>query len=268
MNEDYLLGVHNQELHRLERQHRAWQPETIQLIEDANLRSCKSILDIGSGPGFTSLELAKQCPQSKIIALDKADLYQDYLNQLIKAQSITQIEPLHADLLEMDGQNNKYEGAFCRWLLAFLISDLTSVLSSIYDQLKPGGVFAAMEYLSLDTFTCSPPSKHFDAYRQAWTDFYLNNGGDANIGTYLPQSLKSAGFEIESIKSVGGHAPVGHRYYNWWKDAYDNFGPVFVEQGLMTAADFDGLAQYWKEQEKNPEAFVYSCIIQQVVARK
>ena len=268
MSTDYFLGVHQKELERLERQHEAWRPETIQHFKAAGFDKCKHILDIGSGPGFTSFELSKQCPEAKVIALDKAALYQEYIKDQVAKRGTLSVIPMHADLLDIPKTEARYDGAFCRWVLAFLISDLKKVLATIYDMLEPGGVFAPMEYLSLDTFTCSPPSKHFDAYRNAWKNFYLSNGGDANIGTYLPQMLEEAGFTIMSIDSVGGHSPYGHRLYTWWRDAFDNFAPTFVRNGLMTQADFDGLLEYWTIQESNPHAFIYTTIISQIVAVK
>ena len=81
--EDYFLGVHQKEVERLDRQHTAWQPETQQLIQQANLPNCKSILDLGCGPGFTTFEIAKHCPTAQITALDKATLYQKYLQHQI-----------------------------------------------------------------------------------------------------------------------------------------------------------------------------------------
>lgn len=265
---DYFIGVHQKEVERLRRQHLAWQPATQQLIKTANLPACKNILDLGCGPGFTTFELADACPNAHITALDKATLYQKYLQARIAQKQASNITPLQADILDLAQQDKLYDGAFCRWVLAFLIADLPAILASIYQKLAPGGVFAAMEYLTLDSFTSAPPNKNFDAHTQAWKVFYLKNHGDANIGTYLPQLLTDAGFVIESINCVGGMAPVQHRWWYWWKDAFHDFAPIFVEQGLMTQADFDGLAAYWKEQTATNNGFIYTGIISQIVARK
>ena len=268
MNEDYFLGVHQKEIARLDRQHLAWQPETQSLIESAKLVDCKNILDLGCGPGFTTFELAKHCPKAQITALDKASLYQDYLSFHIEKNKIPNIELLQADVLDLPKQEDLYEGAFCRWFLAFLIADLPAILEAIYKKIKPGGVFAMMEYLTLDSFTCTPANKSFDAHTKAWNQFYLNNGGDAKIGTYLPSLLEETGFTIESQTCVGGMAPVQHRWWNWWRDAFNDFAPTFVEQGLMTQVDFDALEDYWQKQEAANTGFIYSAVIVQIVARK
>lgn len=266
-DEEYFLGVSKEELNRLGRQHQAWLPETQQLIQNAKLNKSKSILDIGCGPGFTSVELSKLCPQSKVYGLDKSSVYHEHLANNLIAELSTNIEYIKADISEFN-QKNKYGGAFCRWVLAFLISDLENVLQNIYNALTPGSPFAIMEYLTLDSFTSSPPTLCFDTYKKAWIDFYLHNGGDASIGAYLPVILKKVGFEIVNTNCVGGLAPTNHRWWNWWRDAFDHFAPRFVEDGLMTQENFDGLRIYWGEQEQNPDGFIYTGIISQIIAVK
>ena len=266
--EDYFLGVHQKELTRLDKQHTAWQPETAQLIQQANLPNCKTILDFGCGPGFTTFEIAKHCPGAQITALDKATLYQNYLTHQIEQQQIKNITPLYEDVLNLLKHPDTFDRAFCRWVLAFLIPDLKEILAAIYEKLNPEGVFAAMEYLTLGNTLSSPPNDGFLANTKGWHNFYLTNGGDAQIGTYLPSLLEEVGFTIEHQTCVGGFAPVGHRWWDWWREAHEDFAPVFVEQGLMTQAEYVAANAFFKEQESNKTGFIYSPIILQIVARK
>jgi len=268
LSKDYFLGVSQAELKRLEKQHLAWQPEMAALIKTANLSDCAKIIDLGCGPGFTSIEIAKLCPNSVIIALDKSELYHSHLMQHVKSSKLNNIVPLQADILDLNVVDEVYDGAFCRWFLAFLIKDLKQVLSNIYDRLSPGAPFALMEYLTLESFTSAPPNSSFDAYKRAWINFYTKHGGDSNIGTYLPNLLEEVGFTIESLTSVGGHAPAKHRWWNWWRDAFDHFAPRFVQEGLMSQDDLANLKVYWQKQETNENSFIYSAVISQIVVRK
>ena len=158
--------------------------------------------------------------------------------------------------------------AFCRWVLAFLIEDLKEILAAIYQKLTPGGVFAAMEYLTLGNTLSAPPNDGFLANTRAWHNFYLTNGGDAQIGTYLPQLLLDTGFTLEHQTCVGGFAPVGHRWWQWWREAHVDFAPVFVEQNLMTTAEKEAATAFFDTQADNANGFIYSPIILQIVARK
>jgi len=126
----------------------------------------------------------------------------------------------------------------------------------------------SLGYLTLNNTLSAPPNDGFLANTKAWHNFYLTNGGDAQIGTYLPQLLLEAGFTLEHQTCVGGLAPVGHRWWNWWRAAHDDFAPVFVEQDLMTIAEKQAATNFFKAQENNQDGFIYSPIILQVVARK
>ena len=61
MNDDkpYILGTDNEEIKRLELQHQIWLSEAKAGWVSANFSKNNTILDLGSGPGTCSKELAK-----------------------------------------------------------------------------------------------------------------------------------------------------------------------------------------------------------------
>ena len=59
MSTDYVLGNDQEELTRLKLQHDLWKPELTRLWEKSKIKSAQKILDLGCGPGFTSLDLMK-----------------------------------------------------------------------------------------------------------------------------------------------------------------------------------------------------------------
>ncbi|MCH2659093.1 methyltransferase domain-containing protein [bacterium] len=65
---DYLLGDDHDEMHRLQMQHQTWQPETVDLWDRAGFRAGQTIVDVGCGPGLTTLELAERVgPQGRVL---------------------------------------------------------------------------------------------------------------------------------------------------------------------------------------------------------
>src|SRR5436190_4462167 len=197
MSSDYFIGVNAAELDRLRTQHEAWKPETESLWNDAGFRSMGSVVDLGCGPGFTSLDLARGVVTSgEVCAVDKASAYLQYLSDASRAGGLKNVIVSNADVTRDGSIRGDFDGAFCRWFLAFLRDDLDEALRNIRESLRPGGVFAAMEYLTLRSVTCSPSSAAFDAHTRAWIEFYARNGGDSSVGESLPGRLTSAGFKV------------------------------------------------------------------------
>lgn len=269
MREDYFIGVHDRELERLRDQHEAWRPETQVLWASAGFRPGQHLADLGSGPGFSALDLAQVVgPSGRVAAIDKASRYLDFLDRETARRGIGNVYTVKADLTNTDVIEGPLDGAFCRFFLAFLVEDLDRVLKCIYRSLKPGGVLAAMEYLTLGSTTCSPPLRGFDAHTQAWIQYYSKNGGDTSVGSYLPAKLAHAGFKITYMSCVGGMAPSSHRWWNWWGRLIADFGEKLTADGLMSRDDLLNLQSDWREQSQQPDAFIYTPVLLQVVAQK
>ena len=269
MAEDYFVGINTRELDRLKMQHDAWLPETMALWQRAGFRSGMSILDAGCGPGFTSLELAKIVgPSGKVCALDKAKPFLRHLETAANEAKLSNLTTSEADITAPNTLDGNFDGVFTRWFLAFLIGDLKTVLAQIHRTLKPKGVIACMEYLTLRSTTCSPPCLGFDAHTNAWIDYYLKHGGDTEVGASLPSLLHQAGFEVKTISCVGGMAKPGERWWSWWFRLVEDFGTTLVEGGLMTAKDLAELQTESIKWAEQPNSFIYTPIIAQIVAVK
>ena len=269
MSGDYFIGVTSSEIDRLRTQHEAWRPETESLWAEAGFPSMKSLMDLGCGPGFTSVDLARVVGTSgNVCAVDKASSYLTYLADHARGQGITNVTTLNADLTRAGSVAGRFDGAFCRWFLAFLKDDLGVVFDNVRESLRPGGVFAAMEYLTLRSVTCSPPSAAFDANTRAWIEFYAQHGGDTSIGESLPHRLTESGFRIRSLRCVGGMAHPSHRWWGWWGRLIRDFGPKFVESGLLRPDHWDTLQRDWESFSVDSNSFIYTPILLQVVAER
>jgi SAM-dependent methyltransferase len=269
MSEDYFIGVHARELERLRDQDAAWAPETHALWARAGFANARRIADLGSGPGFTAFGLARLIgTQGSVTAVDKASPYLRYVEDEAQRRGVANVRTLEADVMRDSLGQGRFDAAFCRFFLAFLIDELDAALANVRDSLQAGGVFAAMEYLTLGSATCSPPVRGFDAHTRAWIDYYVANGGDTTVGAILPAKLTAAGFEVVAADCVGGMARPGTRWWTWWGRLMSDFGEKLVEGGFMTAAEHHGLHEDWARASSDPLAFIYTPVLVQIVARR
>lgn len=266
---DYFIGVNPLEVERLRDQHTAWLPETQALWRQAGFASGQHIADLGSGPGINTFDLARiMGATGRVAAVDKAPRYLDFVRAESARRGVHNVYTLETDLAAENVIPGDFDGAFCRFFLAFLIDHLDAALACIYHSLKPGGVLAAMEYLTLHSATCSPAVRGFDAHTQGWVDYYRSNGGDTAVGRYLPEKLTAAGFQVTYTGCVGGMARPGDRWWIWWGRLMQDFGDKLVSNRFMTAETLEHLQHDWLLVSKNPNAFIYTPVLLQLVARK
>ncbi|MCP3896123.1 MAG: methyltransferase domain-containing protein, partial [Bacteroides sp.] len=70
--DEYRFGYTNVELERLKYQHLVWANENQRFISRAGFSKGATLVDLGCGPGYTTLDLAKVVgPGGKIIAVDR-----------------------------------------------------------------------------------------------------------------------------------------------------------------------------------------------------
>ena len=148
---DYLLGDDHDEMHRLQMQHQTWQPETVDLWDRAGFRAGQTIVDVGCGPGLTTLELAERVgPQGRVVAIDGSRRFVEISQR--KTQDLEHVEVVGADVRARD-----LPAAFLRWVLCFL-DDPQTALKGIARVLKPGGRLVVMDYYNYDCLLYTSPS--------------------------------------------------------------------------------------------------------------
>src|SRR5688572_7431048 len=137
MSDDYFIGVNEAELARLRDQHAAWLPETGALWQRAGFAAGQRIADLGSGPGFTTFDLARLAGvQGRVAAIDKASQYLRYVEAEAARCGVANVETLELDLMHDSPGDAIYDAAFCRFFLAFVVDDLDAALTNVRRSLK------------------------------------------------------------------------------------------------------------------------------------
>ena len=142
----YILGTELEELNRLGLQHQVWASEAQRGWNNAGFSRGMQILDLGSGPGFCTRELAKIVgAEGKVIAVDKSEAYIHYIQEHNKLEKLN-IETIHSSFDDLQLEAESLDGVYCRWALAW-VPNPDEILAKILKALKPGGKILSLIHI-------------------------------------------------------------------------------------------------------------------------
>src|SRR5215813_5590249 len=99
---DYLLGTHDDEIIRLGLQHAVWRPQCNDAWQRAGFSIGQTILDVGCGPGYATLDLAEIVGASgRVTAVDRSRRFLDVLDARREARGIEHVTVVESDLDEI-----------------------------------------------------------------------------------------------------------------------------------------------------------------------
>lgn len=265
---EYVLGTNDEELVRLGFQHRVWGEYAYAIWERAGFAPGQTILDVGCGPGFAALDLARLVGSTgRVIAVDESARFLEHLNGQLRAQGVGNVETVLADVQSLGLPAESVDGAYARWVLCF-VRDPQAVVAAVAAALRSGGVFAVQDYFNYRAVTLAPRSTIFakviDAVEQSWR----RPGGDPDIVARLPAIMRGCGLELREIRPIARTARPGSALWNWPTTFFRTYVPALVGMGLLTAADQSAFEEDWARRSKDPYTFFCTPPVYDVIAVK
>lgn len=268
---DYRLGYSDDEIRRLEDQHRLWREENRQLLHRAGFVAGATVVDIGCGPGFTTFDLARLVgPEGRVIALDRDDERSlPLLRERARAAGLANVEARRADLEAFDLPDGSVDGVYGRWVLMYLPEPSARALTRrIASWLAPGGACAFAEFRDQRRARLDPPSSHMVAINDAFvTALEQNRGCNPQAGEPLPGWLTEVGLRVEEhvvTKTVRPETPG-------WGVAgafYRHHLPTLVDEGYLHGDDLEAFFADWDDRSRRADAsYAYPPVMEAVGRR-
>jgi SAM-dependent methyltransferase len=244
MGADYILGTHREELERLRFQHELWRPLCQAAWGRAGFAMGQRLLDLGAGPGFAALDLARLVgPQGRVLGLERSADYVASGQGLAAAAGLSQLELRQHDLLQdpwplgpQDQPSAGFDGAWCRWVAMFL-PDLQPLLAGLEQALRPGGRLVLHEYVHWDSFGLHPHGRAIARFGAACQRSFRAAGGDPDVNRRLPSLLAGRGWRIDGLEPLpvlGGESSMAAA---WMERFVAVYGPQLITQGLWSASE-------------------------------
>ena len=265
---DYVLGTHDDELERLGLQHRVWRRFVLDAWKRAGFESGQTILDLGCGPGYATLDLASVVGSSgKVVGVDRSRRFLEHLEKVAQHERKSWIETHEIDLDSGELPPMLADGVWCRWVLAFL-KNPRRMIDRIAHSVRPGGTFVSHEYFAYETWRFLPPSEELAEFVRTVISSWRATGGEPDIGLQLPGWLSEAGFDIVDIRPLVHVLTPADEMWKWPTSFVSVASERWVELGTMTRERAEEIRRAIAARERQPNAFMTTPGVVEIVARR
>jgi len=266
LTDDYVLGTHDAEVARLGLQHRLWRARALDAWRRAGFTAGQTLLDVGCGPGYASLDLAEIAgPRGWVIAFDRSARFLDALRSAAVRNALPNIATRQVDLDGDDLGVSGADGAWARWVFAFL-SKPRDLVARVAAALRPGGAFVIYEYFDYRTWSFMQQSSMFEEFVDAVIRSWRASGGEPDIGRALPDWLEEAGFRVVSLRPFIDVLTPADDLWQWPKAFVDVGAQRLVDLGALSAERAAAIGAEFAARESGSAARMVIPAVLEIVA--
>jgi len=267
-SDEYILGTDPDELERLRFQHQAWMRAAYELFERAGLCAGQHVLDLGCGPGFTTLELACVVgPTGRVLAADQSARFLATLRRECERLGLRQVQARLGPVEELALEPASLDAAYARWLFCWLPDPLV-VLQRVARALKPGGVLLLQEYVDWGAMQLFPRGPAFARGVEACLASWKAGGATIDFAAELPELAPRAGLVLEHLRPRARLARVGALEWRWLDQFFRLYLPKVVERGLLSARELAAWTEEWERRAAEGSSFVATPTVADAILRR
>ncbi len=264
--QDYVLGTHDAEIERLGLQHRVWRPRALDAWRRAGFTVDQTLLDIGCGPGYATIDLAEIVgPRGRVVAIDRSHRFLQALEAARERLSLPQIEIHELDLDEAPLPSVQVDGAWSRWVFAF-VTRPRELLAQVASVIKPGGALVLHEYFDYSTWRFSPRSPEMEELVEIVMKGWRATGGEPDIGLDLPGWLEEVGFEVKHTHPLIDIVSPSSFVWQWPKTFVAGGLNRLIELNALTPERAKAIADAFAALEAAPHTRMITPAVLEIIA--
>jgi len=264
---DYLLGINQTELDRLQFQHAVWGGVTNAFFDRLGVGAGWKCLDAGAGPGLVSADLRLRVGETgEVVALEPSEMFLAWFRDVIARSGWKNV---HARTGTAEGAElpaGYFDLVFVRWVIAF-VPDAEAFLAPLVRALKPGGLIAIQDYY-YEGLSLFPRGGAFDRMPDVVRAYYKSGGGDAYVTGRLPRLFRTLGLELADFSPHQLAGRPGSGPFEWAQRFFLPHIPLMAEKGLITREEAAAFTADWLAHAADPDALFFSPVVVDAAGRK
>jgi len=269
-HDDYRFGYSRIELERLGTQHKVWEGTTHLLWKRAGFKTGMTIVDLGCGPGYTTIDLAKLVgPSGHIIAVDRdSEKSLPLLNSKLTEEGITNVEIKASVLEKLDLPPESIDGIYGRWVMMYLNpKEVETIVERSTKWLRRGSTYVLAEFCNYNHMCVYPSIDLMATVANAFYQSVKEHGGCPNIGNLLPGIMRRAGLEVELNVITQAIQSKTHKWA--WPDSFlrDHIWSL-VEEKRLKIKQYEQFINEWQARCDDPESIFFSSPVMETVGKK
>ncbi len=223
------------------------------------LRPGLDLLDVGSGPGTITVDLARMVSPGRVTAVEVSEQTLDLTRAEAAAQGCDNIDFVVGDIEHLDFDDDRFDVVHAHQVLQH-VPDPVGAIREMVRVCKPGGVVAARDG-DYSGFTWFPELPALDRWRELYQLAARANGGEPNAGRRLLGWAHASGCQdVIAMSSTWCYADADGR--EAWGGAWAErivasaVADQLVGMGAATDTDLEGIAAGWREWAAHPDGWI------------
>lgn len=223
------------------------------------LKPGQALLDVGSGPGTITVDLARLVAPGRVTALEATETVLALTRAEAQRQGV-ELDYLVSDAHAIDAPDARFDIVHAHQLLQH-VHDPVQVLREMRRVCRPGGIVAVRDGDYGGGFFWYPESPGLDEWRCLYRKVARHNGGQPDAGRRLLSWALAAGFtDVTPSCSTWLFATPPDREFwgaSWaWRSRESDFARQAVDLGYATPADLQRISDAWLAWAGAPDGWM------------
>ena len=228
-----------------------------------------TLLDVGSGPGTITADIANLLAPGRVTALEHTDEVLAMTRAEVERRGLTNVEFVVGDVHALDMADDTFDVVHAHQVLQH-VTDPVAALREMRRVCKPGGIVAARDG-DYAGFVWAPAIPELDEWMALYQRLARMNGGEPNAGRYLLSAAHRAGFtDVTASSTTWCFATPDDRA--WWGGMWADrvvdsaLADQAVASGVATAADLERISAGWRRWAADEDGW-FSVLSGEILAR-